>query len=96
VNALSGVRIHTKIFAGNAEEKRGSRHIPVEMIHYGMTKTAHVAVARGLAESVAAGLSCHCAARPEPQALARCGGTAHGARSKKVLGALLPIVPKEI
>jgi NAD(P)-dependent dehydrogenase (short-subunit alcohol dehydrogenase family) len=27
--------------------------IPVEMIHYGMTKTAQVAVARGLAESVA-------------------------------------------
>ena len=28
-------------------------NIPVEMIHYGMTKTAQVAVARGLAESVA-------------------------------------------
>jgi len=27
--------------------------IPVEMIHYGVTKTAQVAVARGLAESVA-------------------------------------------
>jgi NAD(P)-dependent dehydrogenase (short-subunit alcohol dehydrogenase family) len=27
--------------------------IPVEMIHYGMTKTAQLAVARGLAESVA-------------------------------------------
>ena len=27
--------------------------IPVEMIHYGMTKTAQIAVARGLAESVA-------------------------------------------
>jgi NAD(P)-dependent dehydrogenase (short-subunit alcohol dehydrogenase family) len=28
-------------------------NIPVEMIHYGMTKTAQLAVARGLAESVA-------------------------------------------
>jgi NAD(P)-dependent dehydrogenase (short-subunit alcohol dehydrogenase family) len=28
-------------------------HIPVEMIHYGMTKTAQLAIARGLAESVA-------------------------------------------
>jgi NAD(P)-dependent dehydrogenase (short-subunit alcohol dehydrogenase family) len=27
--------------------------IPVEMIHYGMTKTAQIAVARGLAESLA-------------------------------------------
>ncbi len=27
--------------------------IPVEMIHYGMTKTAQLAIARGLAESVA-------------------------------------------
>ena len=27
--------------------------IPIEMIHYGMTKTAQVAVARGLAEAVA-------------------------------------------
>lgn len=27
--------------------------IPVEMIHYGMTKTAQLAVARGLAEAVA-------------------------------------------
>ncbi|HET9767220.1 MAG TPA: SDR family oxidoreductase, partial [Thermoanaerobaculia bacterium] len=27
--------------------------IPVEMIHYGMTKTAQIAVSRGLAESVA-------------------------------------------
>jgi NAD(P)-dependent dehydrogenase (short-subunit alcohol dehydrogenase family) len=28
-------------------------HIPVEMVHYGMTKTAQIAVARGIAESVA-------------------------------------------
>jgi NAD(P)-dependent dehydrogenase (short-subunit alcohol dehydrogenase family) len=30
-----------------------AQHIPAEMIHYGMTKTAQVAVARGLAESIA-------------------------------------------
>jgi NAD(P)-dependent dehydrogenase (short-subunit alcohol dehydrogenase family) len=30
-----------------------AQHIPAEMIHYGMTKTAQVAVSRGLAESVA-------------------------------------------
>jgi NAD(P)-dependent dehydrogenase (short-subunit alcohol dehydrogenase family) len=30
-----------------------AQHIPAEMIHYGMTKTAQIAVARGLAESVA-------------------------------------------
>src|SRR5256884_2559485 len=30
-----------------------AQHIPVEMIHYGMTKTAQVSIARGLAESVA-------------------------------------------
>jgi NAD(P)-dependent dehydrogenase (short-subunit alcohol dehydrogenase family) len=29
------------------------QQIPAEMIHYGMTKTAQIAVARGLAESVA-------------------------------------------
>jgi NAD(P)-dependent dehydrogenase (short-subunit alcohol dehydrogenase family) len=27
-------------------------HIPVEMIHYGVTKTAQIALARGIAESV--------------------------------------------
>ncbi len=30
-----------------------AQQIPAEMIHYGMTKTAQVAIARGLAESVA-------------------------------------------
>jgi NAD(P)-dependent dehydrogenase (short-subunit alcohol dehydrogenase family) len=29
-----------------------AQHIPAEMIHYGMTKTAQVAIARGIAESV--------------------------------------------
>jgi NAD(P)-dependent dehydrogenase (short-subunit alcohol dehydrogenase family) len=30
-----------------------AQHIPAEMIHYGMTKTAQVAIARGIAESIA-------------------------------------------
>src|SRR5256886_6265017 len=30
------------------------RSIPTEMVHYGMTKTAQVAIARGLSQSVAA------------------------------------------
>jgi NAD(P)-dependent dehydrogenase (short-subunit alcohol dehydrogenase family) len=30
-----------------------AQHIPPEMVHYGMTKTAQVTIARGLAESVA-------------------------------------------
>jgi len=30
-----------------------AQQIPAEMIHYGMTKTAQVAIARGLAETVA-------------------------------------------
>jgi NAD(P)-dependent dehydrogenase (short-subunit alcohol dehydrogenase family) len=30
-----------------------AQHIPAEMIHYGVTKTAQVAIARGIAESVA-------------------------------------------
>jgi NAD(P)-dependent dehydrogenase (short-subunit alcohol dehydrogenase family) len=30
-----------------------AQHIPAEMIHYGMTKTAQVSIARGLAESLA-------------------------------------------
>ena len=35
--------------------------IPVEMIHYGMTKTAQLAVSRGLAESVAGtGITVNC------------------------------------
>ena len=61
-NVLSGVRLsryYTPLMV-----KRGwgrvvfissesALHIPVEMVHYGMTKTAQLAVARGLAETVA-------------------------------------------
>jgi NAD(P)-dependent dehydrogenase (short-subunit alcohol dehydrogenase family) len=62
VNVLSGVRL-SRYYLTRMRDKNWGRvifissesavNIPVEMIHYGMTKTAQVAVARGLAESVA-------------------------------------------
>jgi NAD(P)-dependent dehydrogenase (short-subunit alcohol dehydrogenase family) len=62
VNVLSGVRL-SRLYLP-AMKKRGwgrivfissesGVQIPLEMIHYGMTKTAQLAVARGLAESCA-------------------------------------------
>jgi NAD(P)-dependent dehydrogenase (short-subunit alcohol dehydrogenase family) len=62
VNVLSGVRLARAYLPGMLEKKWGriifissesAQQIPAEMIHYGMTKTAQIAVARGLAESVA-------------------------------------------
>jgi NAD(P)-dependent dehydrogenase (short-subunit alcohol dehydrogenase family) len=62
VNVLSGVRLSRHYLPGMLKKNWGriifissesGQQIPVEMIHYGMTKTAQVAVARGLAESVA-------------------------------------------
>ena len=62
VNVLSGVRLARHYLPGMRDKNWGRMifissesavNIPVEMIHYGMTKTAQVAVARGLAESVA-------------------------------------------
>jgi NAD(P)-dependent dehydrogenase (short-subunit alcohol dehydrogenase family) len=62
VNVLSGVRLSRAYLPGMLQNNWGrvifissesAQHIPPEMIHYGMTKTAQVAVARGLAESVA-------------------------------------------
>ncbi len=62
VNVMSGVRL-SRAFLGGMKRNDWGRiifissesavQIPVEMIHYGMTKTAQVAVARGLAESCA-------------------------------------------
>jgi NAD(P)-dependent dehydrogenase (short-subunit alcohol dehydrogenase family) len=62
VNVLSGVRL-TRHYLPGMQRKNWGRvifissesavHIPAEMIHYGMTKTAQVTVARGLAESLA-------------------------------------------
>ena len=62
VNVLSGVRLSRHYLPGMLKKNWGrvifissesAQQIPTEMIHYGMTKTAQVAVARGLAQSVA-------------------------------------------
>jgi NAD(P)-dependent dehydrogenase (short-subunit alcohol dehydrogenase family) len=62
INVLSGVRLTRQYLPGMLEKNWGrvifissesGAQIPAEMIHYGMTKTAQIAVARGLAESVA-------------------------------------------
>ncbi|MGO8697697.1 MAG: SDR family NAD(P)-dependent oxidoreductase [Limisphaerales bacterium] len=59
VNVLSGVRLSRAYFGGMLQRNWGrivfissesGVQIPAEMIHYGMTKTAEIAVARGLAE----------------------------------------------
>ncbi len=62
VNVLSGVRL-SRHYIGAMKRKNWGRivfvssesalQIPAEMIHYGMTKTAQLAVARGLAETTA-------------------------------------------
>lgn len=62
VNVMSGVRL-ARAYLPHMRERNWGRivfvssesavNIPAEMIHYGMTKTAEVAIARGLAESVA-------------------------------------------
>jgi NAD(P)-dependent dehydrogenase (short-subunit alcohol dehydrogenase family) len=59
VNVLSGVRLSRAYFPGMKQRNWGrivfissesGLQIPAEMVHYGMTKTAQIAVARGLAE----------------------------------------------
>jgi NAD(P)-dependent dehydrogenase (short-subunit alcohol dehydrogenase family) len=61
VNVMSGVRLSRQYVPGMRERNWGrvvfvssesGLQIPAEMIHYGMTKTAQLAVARGLAESL--------------------------------------------
>ncbi|KYC35112.1 oxidoreductase [Scytonema hofmannii PCC 7110] len=58
-NVLSGVRLSRQYLSKMLEQNWGrmifissesALNIPVEMIHYGMTKTAQLSVARGLAE----------------------------------------------
>lgn len=60
VNVMSGVRLSRHYLRGMRERNWGrivfvssesGVQIPVEMIHYGMTKTAQLAIARGLAET---------------------------------------------
>lgn len=59
VNVLSGIRLSRHYFPGMLARNWGrvifiasesALSIPEEMVHYGMTKTAQLAVARGLAE----------------------------------------------
>src|SRR5271155_5508577 len=61
-NVMSGVRLSRHYLAGMRKKTWGRSvftssesgvQIPAEMIHYGMTKTAQVALARGIAETVA-------------------------------------------
>ena len=60
VNVMSGVRLARHYISGMRERNWGrvvfvssesALQIPAEMIHYGMTKTAQLAVARGIAET---------------------------------------------
>jgi len=62
VNVMSGVRLSRAYLPGMKQRNWGrivfissesAVHIPAEMVHYGMTKTAQVAVARGIAEGCA-------------------------------------------
>ena len=62
VNVLSGARL-ARLYLPEMRKRNWGRiifissesayHIPAEMIHYGMTKAAQIAVARGLAETTA-------------------------------------------
>jgi NAD(P)-dependent dehydrogenase (short-subunit alcohol dehydrogenase family) len=62
INVMSGVRL-TRHYLAEMLEKNWGRiifissesavQIPAEMVHYGMTKTAQIPIARGVAESVA-------------------------------------------
>jgi NAD(P)-dependent dehydrogenase (short-subunit alcohol dehydrogenase family) len=63
INVLSGVRLTRHYLVGMLEKNWGrvifissesGQQIPTEMIHYGMTKTAQVAIARGVAQTVVA------------------------------------------
>ncbi len=70
VNVLSGVRLARQYLPGMRRRNWGrvvfvssesALQIPAEMIHYGMTKTAQLAVARGLAETLAGtGVTVNC------------------------------------
>jgi NAD(P)-dependent dehydrogenase (short-subunit alcohol dehydrogenase family) len=69
VNVLSGVRL-SRLFLPGMKKRNWGRiifissesgiQIPAEMIHYGMTKTAQLAVSRGIAETCAGtGVTCN-------------------------------------
>jgi NAD(P)-dependent dehydrogenase (short-subunit alcohol dehydrogenase family) len=77
VNVMSGVRL-SRAYLPSMKKQNWGRivfissesgvQIPVEMIHYGVTKTAQIAVARGIAETCAgSGVTCN-AVLPGPTA----------------------------
>lgn len=62
VNVMSGIRLSRHYLPGMVKQDWGrvvfissesALNIPVEMVHYGMTKTAQLAISRGIAQSVA-------------------------------------------
>jgi hypothetical protein len=62
VNVLSGIRLSRAYLPGMRQQNWGriifissesAVNIPAEMIHYGMTKTAQLAISRGIAETTA-------------------------------------------
>ena len=70
INVLSGIRL-ARLYLPAMKRRNWGRiifissesgvHIPAEMIHYGVTKTAQLAVSRGLAEAVAGtGITVNC------------------------------------
>jgi NAD(P)-dependent dehydrogenase (short-subunit alcohol dehydrogenase family) len=77
VNVMSGVRLSRAYLPGMKQANWGrivfissesGLQIPAEMVHYGMSKTAQIAVARGIAETCAGtGVTCN-AVLPGPTA----------------------------
>jgi len=77
VNVMSGVRLSRAYLPGMKKRNWGrivfissesGIQIPAEMVHYGVTKTAQIAVARGIAETCAGtGVTCN-AVLPGPTA----------------------------
>jgi len=62
INVMSGVRLSRALLPHMLERNWGriifissesALNIPAEMVHYGMTKTAQLAISRGIAESIA-------------------------------------------
>jgi NAD(P)-dependent dehydrogenase (short-subunit alcohol dehydrogenase family) len=109
VNLLSGVRL-ARLYLPSMREANWGRilfissesavQIPAEMIHYGMTKTAQLAVSRGLAEAVAGtGITVNCVL-PGPtrsrgvgefvEALARTEGASFEAIEKQFFAKVRP------
>ena len=92
VNVLSGVRLARLVLPAMRRANWGriifissesGVQIPAEMIHYGMTKTAQIAVARGIAESVAGPASPSTACCPARRGRAASAtSSTHSPRSK--------------